>query len=285
VRVLRLAAMSTLELLAAIAILVAVVLGSTFLSHRQVTEAVLPSASHIAAHPVAVVRPRHVRPGAPVTRRAPARTKPAPHKQQPILTTQTLAEGDSGPVVLAFQRRLTALGYWVGTPDGYFGDSTLQAVWALQKAAGLTRNGVAGPAVEKALAEGIAPTPRPYKGYVIEVNLSDDLLMFVRDGKLLYTLNTSTGGGYTYWQQGYTDVAATPTGVFHIYTAIDAMVTDSLGQLYRPRYFYEGFAIHGEGYVPPFPVSHGCVRVSDEAIDWVWADNMAPMGTTVWVYG
>ncbi len=36
---------------------------------------------------------------------------------------------------------------------------------------------------------------------------------------------------------------------------------------------------------PQFRVSHGCVRVSDEAIDWIWADNMIPLGTEVWVYG
>jgi lipoprotein-anchoring transpeptidase ErfK/SrfK len=36
--------------------------------------------------------------------------------------------------------------------------------------------------------------------------------------------------------------------------------------------------------VPPFPVSHGCVRVSDEAIDWIWANDIMPIGTEVWVF-
>ncbi|MGO8872782.1 MAG: hypothetical protein ACLQPH_15525 [Acidimicrobiales bacterium] len=26
------------------------------------------------------------------------------------------------------------------------------------------------------------------------------------------------------------------------------------------------------------------MRVSDEAIDWIWSDNLAPIGTSVWVY-
>jgi len=26
------------------------------------------------------------------------------------------------------------------------------------------------------------------------------------------------------------------------------------------------------------------VRVSNEAIDWIWANNIDPIGTTVWVY-
>jgi lipoprotein-anchoring transpeptidase ErfK/SrfK len=36
--------------------------------------------------------------------------------------------------------------------------------------------------------------------------------------------------------------------------------------------------------VPPFPVSHGCVRMTNAAIDWVWANNVIPIGTEVWVY-
>ena len=37
-------------------------------------------------------------------------------------------------------------------------------------------------------------------------------------------------------------------------------MTDSLGTLWRPRFFYEGYAIHGDSSVPPTPVSHGCAR-------------------------
>ncbi len=94
--------------------------------------------------------------------------------------------------------------------------------------------------------------------------------MVVDGGKLLHTLNISTGGGYTYVDQGVTSVATTPSGVFHVYNVIDGLDVDSLGALWRPRFFYGGFAVHGDSYVPPFPVSHGCVRVSDEAIDWIW---------------
>jgi peptidoglycan hydrolase-like protein with peptidoglycan-binding domain len=196
----------------------------------------------------------------------------------------SVSYGDSGAAVVTLQQRLTALGYWVDTESGSFDDSTEQAVWALQKAAGLHPDGVVGPHTWKALAEGALPEPRTRSGYVIEVDLADDILMVVDNGRLQHILNVSTGGGYLYSTGGGTYVADTPTGIFHIYTAIDGLVTDSLGQLWRPRYFYSGFAIHGEGYVPPFPVSHGCVRVSDAAIDWIWADNVAPIGTEVDVY-
>jgi lipoprotein-anchoring transpeptidase ErfK/SrfK len=195
-----------------------------------------------------------------------------------------LSLGDTGSGVLALQQRLSALGYWLGTPDGVFGDSTEQAVYALQKAAGIGRDGVVGPATEAALQRGVVPTPRSTSGTVVEVNLATDLLMIVDNGKLQYTLNTSTGGGYTYTSGGVTSVANTPVGVFHIFRVVDGPVVDSLGTLWRPRYFYSGFAIHGDSYVPPEPVSHGCVRVSDEAIDWIWDANLMPIGTEVWVY-
>jgi len=179
---------------------------------------------------------------------------------------------------------LSALGYWLGNPDGKFGDSTEQAAYAFQKAAGLTRDGVVGPKTEAALKRGVLPRPRSTSGSVIEIDLSDDLMMFVNDGKLDYILNTSTGGGYRYTDDGVTATAITPVGVFHISRQVDGMVTDSLGQLWRPKFFEGGFAIHGDGYVPAYPVSHGCARVSNEAIDWIWADNEAPIGTEVWVY-
>jgi len=192
--------------------------------------------------------------------------------------------GDSGPAVLALQTYLTSLGYWLGPRDGVFGDSTQQAVYALEKAGGLVRSGVVGTQAALALARGVRPTPRPASGNLIEVDLKDDLLMVIQGGKLTHTFNTSTGGGYTYVDGGVTNVAITPTGVFHIYEVIDGLDVGSLGALWRPRFFEGGDAIHGDSYVPPVPVSHGCVRVSNEAINWIWANNIAPMGSEVWVY-
>jgi len=192
--------------------------------------------------------------------------------------------GDAGPGVLALQDYLSSLGYWLGTPDGSFGDSTQQAVWALQKAAGLTTDGVVGAKTAAALGAGVVPKPRSASGNLIEVDLSDDLLMVIQNGKLVHTFNTSTGGGYTYVDNGVTSVALTPQGVFHIFAVIDGLDVDSLGALWRPRFFDGGFAIHGDSYVPPVPVSHGCVRVSNEAINWIWAANIMPIGEEVWVF-
>ncbi len=196
----------------------------------------------------------------------------------------TLQLGSSGPAVTSLQTQLLALGYWVDTTNGSFDDSTQQAVWALQKAANLTRDGVVGPATWAALEAGVVPQPQPESGYQIQINLANDLIMIVNNNHLLWTLNTSTGGGYTYTQDGTTNVAITPTGQFSTFRVVDGTVTDSLGTLFRPRFFYQGYAIHGDSSVPPEPVSHGCARVSNEAINWIWANNIDPIGTSVWVY-
>jgi hypothetical protein len=196
----------------------------------------------------------------------------------------TVQMGSSGAAVASLQTQLMALGYWVDTTGGSFDDSTQQAVWALQKAASLPRDGVVGPSTWAALQAGVVPTPRPASGYEIQINLANDLLMVVNNGHVVWTLNTSTGGGYTYTEDGSTSVANTPTGVFSTFRVVDGTVVDSLGTLFRPRFFFQGFAIHGDSSVPPQPVSHGCARISNEAINWVWAANIDPIGTTVWVY-
>src|SRR5580658_9983235 len=65
-------------------------------------------------------------------------TRPAPPPTTvPAVTPGIPRPGSQGPAVLALQQSLTALGYWLGTPNGYFGTTTKQAVWALQKSAGL----------------------------------------------------------------------------------------------------------------------------------------------------
>ncbi|PTL79674.1 peptidoglycan-binding protein [Vitiosangium sp. GDMCC 1.1324] len=57
----------------------------------------------------------------------------------------TLSLGARGEPVKALQNRLNALGFNVGAADGDFGQKTLAAVKAFQKARGLTADGVVGP--------------------------------------------------------------------------------------------------------------------------------------------
>jgi len=57
-----------------------------------------------------------------------------------------------------------------------------------------------------------------------------------------------------------------------------------LGDMWRPKFFTGGIALHGSASVPAFPASHGCVRVSNGAMNWIWDTWGAPSGTPVVVY-
>ncbi len=75
-----------------------------------------------------------------------------------------LSEGSRGDEVTALQRRLKALGYFTAEPDGRYRTTTVNAMKAFEKAAGLRRDGVASVEDQAALfadAAPAAPTPTP----------------------------------------------------------------------------------------------------------------------------
>jgi hypothetical protein len=69
--------------------------------------------------------------------------------------------GDTGPTVSALQARLSELGYWTGEADGTFGWDTHHAVVAVQKAAGLERDGIVGPATRRLRRSSLGLLYRP----------------------------------------------------------------------------------------------------------------------------
>ncbi|MEV6350624.1 peptidoglycan-binding protein [Actinoplanes sp. NPDC051851] len=211
---------------------------------------------------------------------------PAPTAPEPTAspTPRKLRSGSKGDDVLALQTRLTELGYWNGKADGVFGDSTEQAVLALQKAAGLSRDGVAGPKTRKALTSGVRPKARSSKGTVVEISLKKQVLMLVEDGEVTKIFNTSTGSGEYYESEGSTHLASTPAGKFTVGREIDGWRHAPLGLLWRPKYFNGGIAVHGAYSVPGYPASHGCARVSIAAMNWIWSHDAIPLKTKVWVY-
>jgi peptidoglycan hydrolase-like protein with peptidoglycan-binding domain len=212
---------------------------------------------------------------------------PAPAAPRPPAATKAfdgLKPGDSGEQVRALQQNLQSLGFWVGSVDGNYGLTTSQAVMAVQKAAGLTRDGVMGTQTRQALSRGISVSPKSSSGHWVEIDKSRQLALIVSGGKVQTILNTSTGSGERYSSEGHTSVANTPSGQFTISRQVDALDKGPLGDLWRPKYFNGGIALHGAAAVPAYPASHGCARISNPAIDWVWATNQAPIGTNVWVY-
>lgn len=197
-----------------------------------------------------------------------------------------VAFGENGERVSAIQQRLQDLGYHITAVDGAYGGETQQALWALQKAGGLYRDGVVGPETQRALDSGVVPRPRSTSGKVIEIDVARQLLLAVENGRIVRTINAASGNGERFEAKGRTYTASTPRGDFSMYQEINGMHSSTLelGDMWRPKYFNGGIAVHGSGSVPPFPASHGCVRVSNAAMNWIWDTWGAPQGTRVLVY-
>jgi peptidoglycan hydrolase-like protein with peptidoglycan-binding domain len=207
---------------------------------------------------------------------------------------RTLSLGDSGSDVKALQNQLHRLHYDVGPRHGSYGYDTLHAVTAFEKVNGLSKDGAAGPSVWKKLSNPKRYHLRhPDKSQKIatEVNLSKQVLVLAKHGKVWRILDTSTAGGYYYTNsQGQQEKAVTPTGHFTIQYKLTGWHKSDLGELYYPSYFNNtGYAIHGEGNgngsseVPPYPNSHGCVRITNNAVLRYF--NKLAVGTSVWIYG
>ncbi len=216
-----------------------------------------------------------------------ASAEPSPSATPTPTARESLKPGDSGDDVLAMQKRLRDLGYWLGEPDGSFGGLTQQAVYAVQKVAGLERDGVAGAATLRAIAGGVRPASR-VGGTGVEIDLAAQVLLIVREGAVATILNTSTGSNTPYAEvykgETYRGDAQTPPGTFAVFHQVDKLDEGPLGGLWRPKYFNGGIAVHGAPFIPPYPASHGCARVSNEAMNMIWSADLMPMGSQVTVY-
>lgn len=189
------------------------------------------------------------------------------------LGDKAIRYGQHGPHVKALQRRLKALHYDPGSVDGRYGPNTQYAVWAFRKVNGLKPTATVGHRARAALADAREPEALKPNGPAerVEIHLDDQYLVVYRHGVVALISHISTGSGQHYCQH-YTDddtgesgtacgVAVTPTGDFETYRRITGWRHSRLGYLYNPVYFNGGIAVHGEPAVPPYPASHGCVRI------------------------
>jgi peptidoglycan hydrolase-like protein with peptidoglycan-binding domain len=199
--------------------------------------------------------------------------------------TPLLSPGATGAAVVALQQHLLALGYWIDGASGSYGLTTQQAVYAFQKVEGLPRSGIVDIQTSQSLATARRPTPLPTSGYVAQVDKEHQVIFLENNGVTIWVINTSTGSGIPYVLNGVQYTAQTPVGHFTVISQIDGIDNGPLGTLWRPKFFTgTGDAFHGSPSIPPYPASHGCVRMTNAAIDYIWANNLLPIGTAVWVY-
>jgi peptidoglycan hydrolase-like protein with peptidoglycan-binding domain len=200
----------------------------------------------------------------------------------------------SGEEAARLQQRLLDLGYWVQATDGEYGLTTRQAVMAFQKYEGLTPTGSLDEVTAARISEVDArPFGRAQAGTMVEVDKAKQLLFVIDEGQTRWVLNASTGSEIPYSEPNSNNPdiveegdSVTPVGLHKVNREREeGWWEGDLGQIYRPKYFRGGVAVHGANSVPEYPASHGCVRVSVPAMDWIWDEGLLPIGSLVWVHG
>ncbi len=191
-----------------------------------------------------------------------------------MLRPPNLALGSTSPAVAELAHRLAALHYVVPSFSSTFSDDFVQSVYAFQKVQGLDRTGTVDAAFWSRLDNPRVPRPRyAQPANHIEVDKTHQVLYLVRSGQIALISPVSTAGIAGYY---------TPEGRFAIYRKVVGYDPSPLGVLLNPMYFVGGYAIHGNPSVPPYPASHGCVRVPNFVIDRLFSSE--PYGETVYVY-
>jgi PKD domain/L,D-transpeptidase catalytic domain/Putative peptidoglycan binding domain len=185
----------------------------------------------------------------------------------------TLRPGASGPTVTRLVSTLASLHYAVRR-TGSFGPELVDSLYAFQKVQGLPRTGVADAATWRALAHPRLARPR-YASPAdhLEIDKDHQVLYVVRGGQVALIVPVSTAGIPGYF---------TPVGRFAIYRKVVGFDPSPLGTLFDPMYFAGGYAVHGNPSVPPYPASHGCVRVPMWIAGYLFSTNS--YGETVYVY-
>ena len=187
-----------------------------------------------------------------------------PKVSEPAYTpaTRTLRPGMSGRDVRRLQERLAQLAYYPGASDGRYGADTEEAIWAFEEVQNMPASGTVTVKVKRALVNPRYPTPLVPRGGAlrVEVSLGRHVLYVYHSNKIVLISHISSGGGYYYCDSGCS-YAMTPTGNFRTTWRVKGWHIAPLGELYNPVFFYGGYAIHGDTYVPVQPVSHGCVRI------------------------
>jgi hypothetical protein len=190
------------------------------------------------------------------------------------LRPPNLSIGMTSLAVTELARRLAALHYVVPSFSSTFSNDFVQSVYAFQKVQGLERTGAVDATFWTKLGNPRIPAPRYSEpADHIEVDKTHQVLYVVRDGKIALISPVSTAGIAGYY---------TPEGRFAIYRKVTGYDPSPLGVLLDPMYFVGGYAIHGNPSVPPYPASHGCIRVPNFVIYRLFGSE--PYGEVVYVY-
>jgi peptidoglycan hydrolase-like protein with peptidoglycan-binding domain len=195
------------------------------------------------------------------------------HLLHPAIGFPRVRYGAGGAAVAELTQRLAQLHYAVPRTSRFDG-RVLDAVYAFQKVQQLGRTGAVDTRFWQRLASPRMPSPHyGSPSNHLEVNKPLQVLFVVRGGRIASIVPVSTAGLPGHF---------TPVGRFSVYRKVAGFDPSPLGTLYDPMYFTGGYAIHGNPSVPPYPASHGCVRVPMWVAPHLYAT--VPYGERVYVY-
>jgi lipoprotein-anchoring transpeptidase ErfK/SrfK len=195
-----------------------------------------------------------------------------------------LAPGATGEAVRALQEALTAALFYRGAVDGEYGQTTEFAAVAFHKAAGLPRTSDWAYEDWATLAAFAPDIPdRPDEPDRIEVDITRQILILVEDGKVTAIIPVSTASGQAYVSYtGQVVYSRTPRGDFTLTHHGLGWQCSYIGCIYYPWFFTPHYAIHGYPNVPPWPASHGCVRVPVWESAWLESHLAVGMAMHIW---
>jgi hypothetical protein len=187
-----------------------------------------------------------------------------------------LQEGEDGyPYsVRGLQLRLETIGF-LDRADvtGVLDYRTTQALLAFQGWEGLAKTGTVTGRTQVALFKAARPRPRSRgPGRRIEIYRERGVLLAIEDREVVRAVHTSTGAG-----------GATPVGAFRVYRK-ERMSWSVPFRVWMPyaAYFRGGMAMHEYPIVPPYPASHGCVRLPAGEAERIY--RFVEIGTPVHVF-
>lgn len=257
--------------------------GSGLAATEDVAHAAAPlptvsmSAPSLSAPGSVVADPQTVEPTADATPLLPA-------SQVVRIPPVALSPGDEGSMVAALQTLLSDAGFYRSEIDGEFGSHTAHAVVAFHKAIDAERTSTWAEGDWELLAAFRPSVPhRPDEPDRLEMDLTRQLLYRFAEGEVVDIIPISSGNGEAYYNAAGNLVRArTPRGDYSLYRHVSGWRISYLGGLYQPWYFRGGYAVHGSNSVPPYPASHGCVRIPNWEADHLAGQLWLGLPIHVW---
>lgn len=187
------------------------------------------------------------------------------------------------------QSIMTQFGIPTGPTDGLWGKQTARGICAFRSIAGLpvNRKAINGKDMvalrnfksQYTSIEQIAAPPRDGSGTYLVADKTCQVMIYVEGGRYAKVMAISTGKSGSDTRVGSFPLGGTQRGWHCSGSYPETCATQTAGRftpmsdfgnMYNIRHVYGGVYVHGSTSVPPYPASHGCIRVTTADSDWMF---------------